>query len=77
MDYYIGIDIGKKCLDTDWFGEHKIYENSVFSIDKLMNDLHVLKESGKNPLVICEATGGYEQKLVQGRLSSTAACRSS
>jgi len=65
MEHYIGIDVGKYRLDVDWLGEAKIYNNEASSIKELINALKALQKEGLLALVICEATGGYEQKLAR------------
>ncbi len=64
MSHYIGIDVSKARLDVDWMSESKTYANDLKAIKKLTGQL--LKLRGKNilSLVVCEATGGYERKLV-------------
>lgn len=65
MEYYIGIDVGKAQLDIDWCDEAKSCSNSDLDIEVLISDLLALKANDQLALVICEATGGYEQKFVQ------------
>ena len=63
MKYFIGIDVSKRQLDVDWLNEHMCFENNKQGIDKLIDKLKELKKT--LALVICEASGGYEQKLVK------------
>jgi transposase len=65
MEYYIGIDVSKHSLDVDYCGNAKVYSNEEVQITQLISDLHVLQTEGQLKLVICEATGGYEQKIVR------------
>lgn len=61
MKNVIGIDISKPILDVDWLNKPIAFDNSKESINKLIVKLSKLKSLS---LVICEASGGYEQKLV-------------
>jgi transposase len=67
MELYVGIDVSKKQLDV-YIGElekkeHQ-FENTQAGIEKLMEFLKNLqKKEYVIPLVICEATGGYERLL--------------
>lgn len=63
--YYIGIDVSKEHLDVDYCGEGKRYRNEAIQIRQLLSELEELKKQNKLVLVICEATGGYEQKIVR------------
>jgi len=65
MKYYVGIDVSKACLDVDWLGQPKAYDNVKPVIITLIKDLKALQEKNNLALVICEATGGYEQKVVR------------
>ena len=65
MKYYIGIDVSKPRLDVDWCGKAKAYDNNKSDIQKLIQKLKALKTKDQLALVICEATGGYEQKMVR------------
>jgi len=64
MKHYIGIDVSKTRLDVDWLGKPKAYDNEKSAIKKLIAALSRLTEKGELSLVICEATGGYEKKIV-------------
>lgn len=64
MSNCIGIDISKPRLDVDWLGEHREFKNDQEEIEKLINELKHLLEQKKLSLVLCEASGGYEQKLL-------------
>ena len=65
VKHYIGIDVSKARLDVDWLGNPKAYNNEGKDLKKLVSALILLKESKQLSLVICEATGGYEQKIVK------------
>lgn len=65
MKYYIGIDVSKARLDVDWLDQPKAYDNIQSAIMILINELHALNNQEKLALVVCEATGGYEQKFVR------------
>jgi transposase len=65
MSHYIGIDVSKKRLDVDWLGQPKSYSNDKLGIRRLIRKLQNLKAKNKLSLAICEATGGYEKKLVK------------
>ena len=62
--YYIGIDISKDKLDvfTSHDNEVQVVPNVTKDINKLIRQL--VKQSGKIHLA-CEATGGYEKKLLK------------
>lgn len=64
MSNYIGIDISKPRLDVDWLGKHREFKNDQEDIEKLIKELKCLLEQKKLLLVLCEASGGYEQKLL-------------
>ncbi len=65
MEHYVGVDVSKARLDVDWLGKPQAYDNEKVAIKKLMAALMMLKKKGALSLVICEATGGYEQKMVR------------
>lgn len=65
MKYYIGIDVSKAQLDVDWIGTLAAYANEQSAIESLISALSELNNKGDLALVICEATGGYEQKIVR------------
>lgn len=65
MKHYIGIDVSKSRLDVDWLGKPKAYDNEKTPINRLIRALSKLNEKGELELVICEATGGYEQNVVR------------
>ena len=65
MNFYIGVDISKHRLDVDWLGEPIAFTNEKTGIVKLIKqakDLHAANQLG---LILCEASGGYEQELVR------------
>jgi len=64
MKHYIGIDVSKRQLDVDWLGEARVVLNQSEPIAALVEDLLALASSNELALVVCEASGGYEQKLV-------------
>ena len=57
--------MSKSRLDIDWLGKPKAYDNIKSTISTLIKDMQELKEKDKLTLIICEATGGYEQKIVR------------
>lgn len=63
MKYYIGIDISKYRLDVDWCGKPMEFPNDHRGISILIKQLQKLFEQDKLAVVLCEASGGYEQKL--------------
>ena len=65
MKYCVGVDVSKTQLDVDWIGEAKVHENEEKAIKDFVEELLKLQTEGKLELVVCEATGGYEQKLVR------------
>lgn len=66
MEYqYIGIDVSKGCLDVNYCGEGRQYLNDPLQIKQLIKDIQTIQSQNKLGLVICEATGGYEQKIVR------------
>lgn len=65
MKYYIGIDVSKLTLDVDWCGEARTYNNDKSGIRQLIKDLQGLQANEQLSLALCEATGGYEQKMVR------------
>lgn len=62
MKYFIGIDVSKHRLDVDWLGKHICFDNNISGISNLIKELRNLDE--KSSLIICEASGGYEQEIV-------------
>lgn len=65
MKYYIGIDVSKYRLDVDWCGTPMEFSNDSPGIHQLIKQLKQLLEKDQLALIICEASGGYEQKLAQ------------
>jgi transposase len=65
MKHYIGVDVSKARLDVDWLGNSKAYDNEKSGVNKLTNALKKLHIAGELSLVVCESTGGYEQKIVR------------
>ena len=61
MKNVVGIDISKQLLDVDWLNKPITFDNSKEGINQLIAKLSKLNSLS---LVICEASGGYEQKLV-------------
>lgn len=69
MKCYIGIDISKKMLDVDGINPIRQIANEEKAIKHFISHIHTLIVQKKaSVLIICEASGGYEQALV-------AACR--
>lgn len=64
MKYYIGIDVSKLQLDVDWLGESKSFKNNKDGLSQLVEQLQSLLEKDQLALVLCEASGGYEQKII-------------
>lgn len=65
MKYYMGIDVSKASLDADWRSQSASYGNNDLEIKKLIKRLRALQSKGELALVVCEATGGYEQRLMR------------
>lgn len=65
MKHCIGVDVSKLYLDIDWLGKAQRKNNGSKDIDNLITKLKKLQTEKKLSLVICEASGGYEKKLVQ------------
>lgn len=63
--YYIGVDVSKAYLDIDYCGEAKSYGNNPAEIKQLIGKLKKLEKANQLALVICEASGGYEQRFVR------------
>jgi transposase len=63
QEMYFGIDIGKTWLDVANFGgkEVKRFHNDEVGISELMNYIQPLQPE----MVVVEATGGYEQQVVE------------
>ena len=62
---YIGIDVSKHHLDVDWLGEPIQFFNNENGVAELSERLSILLKQDKLALVLCEASGGYEQKLMR------------
>jgi transposase len=63
-DVYVGIDVGKSWLDVAVWGQEGVQRvsNDEAGIGEIMT-----WAAGLDPqLMVVEATGGYEQRLVQG-----------
>jgi transposase len=60
---YVGIDVGKTWLDIAIYGEEEVkrFHNDADGIAELMQYL----EPREVELVVVEATGGYEQQVVE------------
>lgn len=62
MEYlYIGVDVGKTNLDIFYSNTSVQIENSSKAIKLFLKKIIKLQ----NPFVICEATGGYEQPMIE------------
>ena len=59
---YIGIDVAKGYLDVSWAGEARRFSNERSSHATLVR---WLKTSQRPVQLICEASGGYEQALLE------------
>jgi transposase len=65
MEAYIGIDVGKSNLDVHVNGQDINTANSDTAIKKLIKRFKKEESNGLTiKLIICEATGGYEELLV-------------
>ena len=64
MKYYIGIDVSKHQLAVDWCGMPIEFANDRQGIKALINKLRHLFDQNQLRLILCEASGGYETKLV-------------
>lgn len=60
QNVYAGVDVSKDSLEADW-GAYKSFPNNLKGIGSLVRKL----SSHKINLVVVEATGGYEQLLVE------------
>ena len=65
MKHYIGIDVSKKRLDVDWLGKPLGFTNDNVGITKLIERLQLLVPQEQLALILCEASGGYEQRIVR------------
>jgi transposase len=65
MKHYIGIDVSKQQLDVDWLGKPLGFTNDNVGITKLIERLQLLIPQEQLALILCEASGGYEQKIVR------------
>jgi transposase len=65
-EIFVGIDVGKTWLDIAIWGSEEMWQvsNDASGVDKIVDRLVHLAPT----LVVVEATGGYEQLLVQGML---------
>ena len=64
MKHYLGIDVSKEHVDVDCSGETFNYRNQQSGLEPLITKLKGMHKRDELKLVICEATGGYEQSLV-------------
>ena len=60
---YVGIDIAKEHLDAAVAKEERRFGNDAKGVERLVG---WLRQRGAAVQVICEASGGYERRLVQG-----------
>jgi transposase len=66
MKLFIGVDVGKKALDVCCNNKLFQVSNDQIGLEKIYSSLQEeIKEGNEIALVICEATGGYETKLVK------------
>lgn len=56
----VAVDIGKANMDVRTPSEHQKVSNNDIALKKLLLKIQQLP----NPFVVCEATGGYERKLM-------------
>lgn len=62
MEYlYIGVDVGKNHLDIFYLNTSVQIENSSKAIKLFFKKI----DKSQDPFVLCEATGGYEQQLIE------------
>lgn len=64
MKLYLGVDVSKARLDIAWQGHSKTFDNTHSGVELLIKDLHQLHKDQRLALIVCEASGGYEQKLI-------------
>ena len=64
MSHYIGIDVSKQRLDVDWLDKPLVFTNDNIGITQLIEQLELLVAQKQLSLVLCEASGGYEKKIV-------------
>ena len=62
MKSYVGIDISKAILDVDYLGDALQFQNNATGIKNLVDKIK--KRVDSDLIVICEASGGYEKKLL-------------
>ncbi len=64
--FFVGIDVGKKWLDVALWGEESTWRvsNDAVGAAQIITRMEALRPS----LIVVEATGGYEQSVVQGML---------
>jgi transposase len=58
--FYVGVDVAKATLQADWGGGTGCFENNLQGIRRL---LQAVRAQGAEPMLILEATGGYEARL--------------
>jgi transposase len=65
MKYYVGIDVSKKILDIDGLENIQQITNEPEAIKQFISQINkIFSDRESSVLIICEASGGYEQKLV-------------
>lgn len=65
MKIYVGVDVGKFNLDVYYLNKHFQITNDSTGIASLLEDFKNNITTSDNIVVICEATGGYEQLLIK------------
>lgn len=65
MKYYIGVDISKKNLDVDLLNITTQFANQAEEINRFICQVREIISQKKSAIIVCEASGGYEQKLVK------------
>ena len=65
MKIYIGIDVGKFNLDVFYLNKNLQVTNDNKGITALLKNFKRNISNTSNIVVICEATGGYEQLLTK------------
>lgn len=65
--YYVGIDISKNKLDAYFRASNQFttFQNTEHGIRKLIEKIRRATATGPRPLVVCEATGAYQELLIE------------
>lgn len=66
MKLFVGVDVSKDKFDIHYHGKEVCVTNNLKGLKKLLSLLHTeIARSNEIGLIVCEATGGYENKLVK------------